>query len=107
MLVRRNPARPSQTQVVLLDHGLYRQLEDHFRRDYCRLWQGIALGDAVQIERYCKRMQAGDLYTLLAAMITQRPWDDIVSDDIGRCVRVWRDNFLPSGRTVAIPLQGQ
>jgi hypothetical protein len=46
----------------------------------------------VQIERYCKRMQAGDLYTLLAAMITQRPWDDIVSDDIGRCVC---DKHLP------------
>lgn len=83
-MVRRNPARPQQSQVVLLDHGLYRQLEDSFRRDYCRLWQGIALGNAVQIERYCKRMEAGDLYTLLAAMITARPWDDIVSDDLNR-----------------------
>ena len=69
---------------MLLDHGLYRQLDDSFRRDYCRLWQGIALGNAVQIEHYCKNMHAGMLYTLLAAMITQRPWDDIVSADINR-----------------------
>lgn len=84
MLVRRNPTNPSKSQLVLLDHGQYRVLEDKFRRDYCRLWQGVALGKGEQIEKYCKSMQAGDLYTLLAAMITQRPWDDIVSKDIDR-----------------------
>jgi aarF domain-containing kinase len=84
MLVRANPTNPKQTQVVLLDHGLYRELDNSFRRDYCRLWQGIALGNAIQIEQHCRNMHAGGLYTLLAAMITQRPWDDIVSDDMSR-----------------------
>ena len=47
MLVRPNPLRPSTPQVVLLDHGLYRQLEDGFRKDYCKLWQGIVLGECI------------------------------------------------------------
>jgi len=84
MLVRRNPLNANRSQIVLLDHGQYRLLGDQFRRDYCRLWQGVALGRGEQIEHYCKSMKAGDLYTLLAAMITQRPWDDIVSKDIDR-----------------------
>ena len=69
---------------MLLDHGLYRQLDDKFRRDYCRLWQGIVLSNEKQIEHYCREMNAGPAYTLLAAIVTQRPWDDIVSNDIER-----------------------
>jgi hypothetical protein len=33
------------------------------------------------IEKYCREMNAGDLYPLLSAMLTLRPWDDIISDD--------------------------
>lgn len=40
--------------------------------------------DKDQIEQYCKRMNAGPLYPLLASMITQRSWDDVVSEDIDR-----------------------
>jgi len=25
-------------QLVLLDHGMYRELGEHFRRSYCALW---------------------------------------------------------------------
>lgn len=25
--------------MILLDHGLYKQLDDDFRLDYCRLWK--------------------------------------------------------------------
>ena len=27
------------TRLVLLDHGLYREYDDHFRYNYCNLWR--------------------------------------------------------------------
>ena len=29
------------TKIVLLDHGLYREYDDHFRYNYCNLWRCI------------------------------------------------------------------
>jgi hypothetical protein len=29
-------------------------------------------------------MKSGAAYTLLAAMLTMRPWDDVVSNDVDR-----------------------
>lgn len=67
--------------MVLLDHGLYRRLDDAFRRDYCRLWQAIALSDEESIRYRCENMHAGAVYPLLVSMLTYRPWDEVVSDD--------------------------
>ena len=38
-------------QLVLLDHGLYRDVPDTVRLNYCRLWKGIVLGDAAEVRR--------------------------------------------------------
>eukprot|EP01048_Picozoa_sp_COSAG05_P006487 COSAG05_NODE_421_length_9965_cov_60.769207_12_plen_90_part_00 len=38
-------------QLVLLDHGLYRDVPDTVRLNYCRLWKGIVLGDAAEVQR--------------------------------------------------------
>lgn len=32
-------SRARHPQLVLLDHGLYKELDDDFRLDYCRLWK--------------------------------------------------------------------
>lgn len=77
-----NPPRP---QLVLLDHGLYRELDDSFRRAYCRLWAAILAGDAESIGRWCGEMgTAGDKEAsgLLAAVLVMRPWEDIVERKI-------------------------
>lgn len=45
-------------------------------------------GNKSEIEIYCREMNAGDLYPLLSAMLTLKPWDDIIAgDDVNRsCV---------------------
>lgn len=43
MLVRHD-AR-GRAQLVLLDHGLYKQLSEELRLDYAGLWQSLVLGD--------------------------------------------------------------
>jgi aarF domain-containing kinase len=84
VLVRRHPFKPNKPQIVLLDHGLYRELKDSFRRDYCRLWRALVVGDEKEIKFRCERMHVGPAFTLLAAILTMRPWDDITSGDMGR-----------------------
>ncbi|KAF6264636.1 ABC1 family-domain-containing protein [Scenedesmus sp. NREL 46B-D3] len=79
LLVRKGPA--GQTQLVLLDHGLYRQIDDSFRREYAALWRALIFSDKAGIKQHAESMNAGDAYPLFAAMLTMRPWDQIVDFD--------------------------
>ena len=79
VLVRNNPDTPSkrQLQIVLLDHGLYQTLTDNFRLTYCQLWEGLIERDREAIKRCCLTLNAGQLYPLLACIVTARSWDSI------------------------------
>lgn len=48
VLVRPHPAARKGSgapQLVLLDHGLYRELTEQFRVDHCRLWKAMVFKD--------------------------------------------------------------
>ncbi|XP_033967124.1 aarF domain-containing protein kinase 1 isoform X3 [Pseudochaenichthys georgianus] len=49
-------------------------LEPDFRLDYCRLWQALIRGDMSGVERYSRRLGAGDLFALFACVLTARSW---------------------------------
>mmetsp|Transcript_21141 Transcript_21141/g.65253 ORF Transcript_21141/g.65253 Transcript_21141/m.65253 type:complete len:625 (-) Transcript_21141:66-1940(-) len=68
--------------LVLLDHGLYRELDDSFRLEYARLWRSIVLADTDGIAESSQRLGVGDLYPLFAAMLARRPWDDVANPDL-------------------------
>lgn len=36
-MIRKHPFKPGKPQLVLLDHGLYKELNNEFRINYCRL----------------------------------------------------------------------
>ena len=84
ILVRQQPHNKKKPQIVLLDHGLYRQLDDEFRMNYCHLWKALVTFKQQDIEKYGRKLNAGDLFRLLSAMLTLRAWDDITSGDIDR-----------------------
>ncbi|KAM9708259.1 aarF domain-containing protein kinase 1 isoform 2-T3 [Menidia menidia] len=62
------------TEIVLLDHGLYQVLQPDFRMDYCRLWLALIGGDMAGVERYSRRLGAGELFPLFACVLTARSW---------------------------------
>ncbi|KAL4422859.1 hypothetical protein ABPG75_009056 [Micractinium tetrahymenae] len=64
-------------QLVLLDHGLYRRLDDHFRLEYAGLWHSLVFADEAGIRRHSTAMNAGDAVPLFAGMLTQKPWEEI------------------------------
>ncbi|XP_041828242.1 aarF domain-containing protein kinase 1 isoform X1 [Melanotaenia boesemani] len=76
VLVRKCP-RSQKTEIVLLDHGLYQVLQPDFRMDYCRLWMSLIRGDMSGLERYSRRLGAGDLYPLFACVLTARSWTSV------------------------------
>lgn len=64
-------------EIILLDHGLYQELTDNFRVNYCNLWQALIAADMDGIRRYSQRLGAGELYPLFACMLTARSWDSV------------------------------
>ena len=78
VLVRPRPDRPTQPQLVLLDHGLYRELPREFVNMYADLWYHVLAGDADGIRRVSHALGVGDYYPLFAAMLTAKPWADIL-----------------------------
>ncbi|KAL4448834.1 hypothetical protein ABPG77_007551 [Micractinium sp. CCAP 211/92] len=64
-------------QLVLLDHGLYRQLDDAFRLEYAGLWHSLVFADEGGIRRHSAAMNAGDAVPLFAGMLTQKPWEEV------------------------------
>ena len=59
LLVRPHPENPREPQLVLLDHGLYKELDREFRVDYANLWKAIILGNSKDIELYCRKVRIG------------------------------------------------
>mmetsp|Transcript_33258 Transcript_33258/g.53936 ORF Transcript_33258/g.53936 Transcript_33258/m.53936 type:complete len:575 (+) Transcript_33258:2061-3785(+) len=74
LFVRVDPGAPNGFQLVLLDHGLYRELQDDFRRNYCGLWQAIVLRDEPNLKKYSQNLGAGEYYELFSLVLASRPW---------------------------------
>uniref|UniRef100_A0A6I8MXZ7 AarF domain-containing protein kinase 1 n=1 Tax=Ornithorhynchus anatinus TaxID=9258 RepID=A0A6I8MXZ7_ORNAN len=58
-------------------------LSEEFRLDYCRLWQSLIKADMKGLQKYSRRLGAGDLYPLFACVLTARSWNS-VNKGIGR-----------------------
>jgi aarF domain-containing kinase len=52
-------------QLVLLDHGLYKQIDDEFRINYARLWKGLLIADIDQIKDSCTKMGIKDMVSFI------------------------------------------
>lgn len=59
----------SLPQLVLLDHGLYRELSPAFRENYGRLWRALVLRNTADIEFYARALGAGDYYKIFSFIL--------------------------------------
>ncbi|THU58844.1 hypothetical protein C4D60_Mb03t18740 [Musa balbisiana] len=66
-------------QLILLDHGLYRELDFSTRTNYAALWKGLVFADANAIKENSIKLGAGeDLCALFAGVLTMRPWKKVI-----------------------------
>jgi aarF domain-containing kinase len=71
-------------QIVLLDHGLYRQLPQQLRVDYARLWLSIIQND-IPTMKYYSQLVANvppDKFTLFASAVTGRDYRPVVKGEM-------------------------
>eukprot|EP00050_Salpingoeca_kvevrii_P001718 m.177494 g.177494 ORF g.177494 m.177494 type:complete len:541 (-) comp10438_c1_seq2:1159-2781(-) len=74
VFVRPNPEAPSKYQVVLLDHGLYMEESEEFRKQYCSFWKSIFLLDLSELKSICESWGVAD-HELFASMQMFKPFN--------------------------------
>jgi aarF domain-containing kinase len=78
MLIRAK-ANSRKPEMVLIDHGLYRELDHDFSRHYSRLWKALMLADVPAIREACACLGVNEAYPLFAGLLTARPFDEILA----------------------------
>lgn len=58
---------------VLLDHGMYKELDEGFKRDYCRLWKALILRDADEMQHIGECFGVGRYARYLPLIFTGKP----------------------------------
>jgi aarF domain-containing kinase len=101
MLVRRNPdSWNNALELVILDHGLYQQIDDEFRVEYARLWISIVERDEDAVRDIAKSLGVQS-YDILASMLTARAWREekagmstrLSESDRARLMNLAQDSF--------------
>ena len=75
VLLREKNGKP---EMVLVDHGLYKEIDNDFRLKYAQLWRSLMLADLDGIEQSCAALGVKRAFPLFAAMLTARPYDEII-----------------------------
>ncbi|KAJ1894722.1 hypothetical protein LPJ81_005104 [Coemansia sp. IMI 209127] len=70
--------------LVLLDHGLYRQLSPRFRYEYAEMWHALMKGDKEQIKHWSRKISGTDLYQLFSTILTGQHWTTIESKGLSQ-----------------------
>ncbi|XP_059302195.1 putative ABC1 protein At2g40090 isoform X1 [Lycium ferocissimum] len=74
-------------QLIVLDHGLYKELDYNTRINYASLWKALVYSDANGIKENCVKLGAGDdLYALFAGILTMRPWNKVIDPSVDHLV---------------------
>ena len=87
-----------------MDHGLYRPLDRDFQVHYASLWKGLLLADLKGIRESCVALGVGKAYTLFAAMLTARPFDELMERSKQKSLSY--DNVQPSNKADQAMIRG-
>ncbi len=69
------------TRLVLLDHGLYSELDKDFVRNYALVWRGIIMQNADSIKKGCIGLGV-DKYELFVAVISNKRYQDVMRKEL-------------------------
>ena len=84
--VRHAPDRAAQNNfdIILYDHGLYRDIPPRLKRDYARLWLAVLDGDVPAMRRFARDVAGIDdeYFPLFASAITGRDYSAIAGKSV-------------------------
>jgi len=69
------------TRLILLDHGLYRELDKEFVYNYALLWRGVFMQDPEYIKRACVYLNVNkpELFT---SIVTNKNYSDVMNNTV-------------------------
>jgi len=73
VFVRRKPGSSSEHQIVLLDHGLYKELSETVRVRYAKLWRSLVLQDDAAVRAHSLALGVHN-WELFAILVLMRPY---------------------------------
>ncbi|TPX42581.1 hypothetical protein SeLEV6574_g05532 [Synchytrium endobioticum] len=75
MLCVPSPQNPKLPQLVILDHGLYKVLDEGFRHSYCLLWKAMVTNDIPLLRRSAIQLGVGNYFQYFPLLFIGRPVD--------------------------------
>lgn len=81
--IRKNTSRKSPNfDIVLYDHGLYRDIPKDLQRNYAKLWLAVIKTDIPEMRKYAKEVAGinDDQFPLFASAITGRDFTVLTKD---------------------------
>jgi len=78
-------AKPNNFDVILYDHGLYRDIPTNLRRSYAHLWLAVINTDEEQMRKYAYEVAGigDDEFPIFASAITGRDYR-VVQEDVSK-----------------------
>ncbi|XP_039159652.1 aarF domain-containing protein kinase 1 isoform X3 [Eucalyptus grandis] len=70
-----SPEGKSGFSLVILDHGVYKQLDEQFRLDYCQLWKALILSDSTRVQQLSECFGVGKYSRYFPLILTGRTID--------------------------------
>ena len=61
VLLREKDGKP---QIVLVDHGLYKQIDNDFRLTYAKLWKALMMADVKEIKVHCGQLGIHEMVSI-------------------------------------------
>ncbi|KAE8371772.1 ABC1 family-domain-containing protein [Aspergillus bertholletiae] len=83
--IRKNPNRRGQNfDIILYDHGLYRDIPRDLRRNYAKLWLAVIDADEAHMREYSRKVAGitDEQFPLFASAITGRDFTKLAKKDI-------------------------
>ncbi|KKK13912.1 hypothetical protein P175DRAFT_0487784 [Aspergillus ochraceoroseus IBT 24754] len=83
--IRPNPNRRGHNfDIILYDHGLYRDIDRDLRRNYARLWLSVIEADEPNMRKYARKVAGinDEQFPLFASAITGRDYTVLAKKDI-------------------------
>ncbi|KAL4889061.1 ABC1 family-domain-containing protein [Aspergillus ambiguus] len=84
--IRPNPHRRGRYNfdIILYDHGLYRDIDRDLRRNYAKLWLAVIESDEPHMREYARKVAGitDDQFPLFASAITGRDFTKVTRKDI-------------------------
>ncbi|KAI3462221.1 hypothetical protein Pfo_018884 [Paulownia fortunei] len=67
-----SPQGPNGFSLVILDHGIYKQLSEDFRKNYCHLWEALIVLDSQKIQQLGETFGVGKYARYFPVIFTGR-----------------------------------